>query len=84
MNYRDASATHVEFFREHGWLVVEDAVALDEVAEVSRRMEIILERQEKLAFAAALHGKPIEFWYDQFPAKPARDGAPIYWHQDEG
>jgi ectoine hydroxylase-related dioxygenase (phytanoyl-CoA dioxygenase family) len=41
-------------------------------------------RRWALAFAAALIGKPVEFWYDQFLAKPPRDGAPTYWHQDEG
>jgi ectoine hydroxylase-related dioxygenase (phytanoyl-CoA dioxygenase family) len=84
MNYPDASMAQREFFREHGWLVVEDAVALDELAEVSRRMEIILEKKQKLAFAASLHEMPVEFWYDPFLAKPPRDGAPTYWHQDEG
>ena len=33
--------------------------------------------------AAALLGRPVEFWYDQFLAKPPRDGAETCWHQDE-
>ena len=37
-----------------------------------------------LAFGAALLGRPVEFWYDQFLAKPPRDGASTPWHQDEG
>lgn len=37
-----------------------------------------------VAFGAALMRRPLEFWYDQFLAKPPRDGAPTYWHQDEG
>ena len=37
-----------------------------------------------IAFARDLMNAPIEFWYDQFLAKPPRDGAPTYWHQDEG
>ena len=37
-----------------------------------------------LAYAAALLGRELEFWYDQFLAKPPRDGAPTFWHQDEG
>jgi len=37
-----------------------------------------------LAFASALVGRPVEFWYDQFLAKPPREGAETYWHQDEG
>jgi hypothetical protein len=36
------------------------------------------------AFASALLRKPVEFWYDQFLAKPPREGARTPWHQDEG
>ena len=35
-------------------------------------------------FASALLGKGVEFWYDQFLAKPPREGARTPWHQDEG
>jgi phytanoyl-CoA hydroxylase len=35
-------------------------------------------------FASALLGQPVEFWYDQFLAKPPREGARTPWHQDEG
>ena len=35
------------------------------------------------AFATALLGRPVEFWYDQFLAKPPREGARTPWHQDE-
>jgi ectoine hydroxylase-related dioxygenase (phytanoyl-CoA dioxygenase family) len=41
-------------------------------------------RQWMLAFGSALMNAEVEFWYDQFLAKPPRDGAPTYWHQDEG
>ena len=34
-------------------------------------------------FASALLGQPVEFWYDQFLAKPPREGARTPWHQDE-
>ena len=34
-------------------------------------------------FGSALMGREMEFWYDQFLAKPPTTGAPIYWHQDE-
>ena len=37
-----------------------------------------------LSYGSALLGSGVEFWYDQFLAKPPRDGAPTYWHQDEG
>ena len=32
----------------------------------------------------ALMGRPLEFWYDQFLAKPPGTSAPTRWHQDEG
>ena len=34
-------------------------------------------------FATALMGQPLEFWYDQFLAKPPAIGAATQWHQDE-
>jgi ectoine hydroxylase-related dioxygenase (phytanoyl-CoA dioxygenase family) len=120
-----ASDEQVAFFREHGWLVVEDAVPAAEIAELDTRCGVILEKKEKLAFdwawrkgrtlaerefrivqgmpslvwpqiasapfrvwalafGAALLGRPVEFWYDQYLAKPPRDGASTPWHQDEG
>ncbi|MCB1693107.1 MAG: phytanoyl-CoA dioxygenase family protein [Pseudomonadales bacterium] len=41
-------------------------------------------RQWAVEFGSALMGKPLEFWYDQFLAKPPGNEAPTYWHQDEG
>ncbi len=41
-------------------------------------------RRWMVAFGSALLGKPIEFWYDQYLAKPPFEGAELYWHQDEG
>ena len=35
-------------------------------------------------FASELLGKAVEFWYDQFLAKPPKEGARTPWHQDEG
>jgi phytanoyl-CoA hydroxylase len=35
-------------------------------------------------FGSALMRKPMEFWYDQFLAKPPQYGAATLWHQDEG
>lgn len=37
-----------------------------------------------IEFASALMRHPVEFWYDQFLAKPPEKGAPTLWHQDEG
>jgi ectoine hydroxylase-related dioxygenase (phytanoyl-CoA dioxygenase family) len=123
--YPECSERDVGCFEEHGFLVVEDAIDLEEIEEFVRRCQPILDKKHKLAFdwawekgksreqrefkivqgsptfvwpgvadtrarrwmlgfAAALMRRPIEFWYDQFLAKPPRDGAPTYWHQDEG
>jgi phytanoyl-CoA hydroxylase len=41
-------------------------------------------RRWMIEFASALMKTPMEFWYDQFLAKPPREGAVTYWHQDEG
>jgi phytanoyl-CoA hydroxylase len=125
MAYPNPTETQIAFFADHGWLVVEDAIPLDALAEVIARCEPILQKKHKLAFdwawekgtpkeerafkivqgsptyvwpeiartafrgwmpsfASALMGAQLEFWYDQFLAKPPRDGAPTYWHQDEG
>ena len=35
-------------------------------------------------FGSALMNTEMEFWYDQFLAKPPSTSAPTYWHQDEG
>jgi hypothetical protein len=35
------------------------------------------------AFASSLLGRPVEFWYDQFLAKPPEGSARTPWHQDE-
>jgi ectoine hydroxylase-related dioxygenase (phytanoyl-CoA dioxygenase family) len=125
MDSREATIAQIAFFREHGWLVVEDAIDQAEVTEVGERMDVILRKKHRLAFDWAwekgkskderefkiVQGSPslvwpeiknarfrtwmiafagqlmnarFEFWYDQFLAKPPRDGAPTYWHQDEG
>jgi phytanoyl-CoA hydroxylase len=34
-------------------------------------------------FGSALLGQPVEFWYDQFLAKPPQKSAVTRWHQDE-
>ena len=41
-------------------------------------------RKWLVEFGSALLGKPLEFWYDQFLAKPPERSVPTYWHQDEG
>ena len=125
MPYPQASDADVEFFQEHGWLVVADAIDSVELSELGERCEVILQKKHTLAFdwawekgkekherdfkivqssasmvwpeiartrfrrwmvafASALMQRDVEFWYDQYLAKPPRDGAPTYWHQDEG
>lgn len=41
-------------------------------------------RKWLVAFGSALMGLKLEFWYDQFLAKPPGRSVPTYWHQDEG
>jgi hypothetical protein len=41
-------------------------------------------RRWAIEFASALMGQPVEFWYDQFLAKPPQNSAATRWHQDEG
>jgi phytanoyl-CoA hydroxylase len=41
-------------------------------------------RKWLVEFGAALTGLKMEFWYDQFLAKPPGKSVPTYWHQDEG
>ena len=41
-------------------------------------------RRWQVDYASALMGFPLEFWYDQYLAKPPGKSAPTYWHQDEG
>jgi len=36
-----------------------------------------------VAFASTLMGTPVEFWYDQFLAKPPDKSVATRWHQDE-
>jgi len=40
-------------------------------------------RSWAIEFASTLIGHQVEFWYDQFLAKPPGVGAPTLWHQDE-
>ncbi len=41
-------------------------------------------RRWAVAFGSALLRRDVEFWYDQFLAKPPEISSPTYWHQDEG
>ncbi|HEV2364589.1 MAG TPA: phytanoyl-CoA dioxygenase family protein [Caulobacteraceae bacterium] len=124
MAYPTASPEQIAFFREHGWLVVKDAIPADALDELGGWCERIMDNKEKLAndwawsaeeelkdrswrivqsspsfvwkeihgqpyrlwlraFAEALLGIDLAFWYDQFLAKPPGKSVPTYWHQDE-
>jgi phytanoyl-CoA hydroxylase len=41
-------------------------------------------RKWLVEFGSALMKQKLEFWYDQFLAKPPGRSVPTYWHQDEG
>jgi phytanoyl-CoA hydroxylase len=41
-------------------------------------------RSWAVEFGSALMRQPLEFWYDQFLAKPPGASVPTRWHQDEG
>ena len=41
-------------------------------------------RKWLVAFGSELMNLKLDFWYDQFLAKPPGKSVPTYWHQDEG
>ena len=41
-------------------------------------------RKWLVEYGSALMNLKLEFWYDQFLAKPPEKSVPTYWHQDEG
>ena len=125
MSYPDCADRQVERFRQHGFLVIEEAIERAELSDAATRCQKIFDRKEKLAFdwawekgtpresrafkivqgsptlvwpeiagtrfrewmvafASRLLGASVEFWYDQFLAKPPHEGAVTCWHQDEG
>ncbi|MDA1077217.1 MAG: phytanoyl-CoA dioxygenase family protein [Proteobacteria bacterium] len=125
MAYPKATEKDIEFFGEHGWIVVEDAIDPSDLGPLIEHCEEILEKKETMAFdwawqkgtprearafkivqasptrywpeinespfrawaidfGGALLGQKLEFWYDQFLAKPPGNDTPTYWHQDEG
>ena len=47
MPYRAATTTDVDFFREHGWLVVADAVDPADLGPLDRRCEEIIADKER-------------------------------------
>jgi phytanoyl-CoA hydroxylase len=124
VRYRAAADSDVEFFEEHGWLVVEDVIDPADLGRLEARCDEIIANKDTMAydwawqkgegrdertfrilqgspsyewnefadapfrtwattFASALMGFEVEFWYDQFLAKPGGTSVPTLWHQDE-
>jgi|SRR5579872_3493402 len=125
MPYPTPSDADVARYREHGFLVVEDAVDPDDLDDLIEKCQEIIDNRQEMAqdwvwekgrskaerefkilqsspslfwwrdfrdapfrtwavsFGSVLVGRPVEFWYDQFLAKPPEVGAPTLWHQDE-
>ena len=48
-HYPQAAADQIKFFREHGWLVVEDAIPQADLDELEERCEIIIREKDRLA-----------------------------------
>lgn len=125
MTYPKPTPERQEFFKRHGWLVVENAIPQPDLDELDSRCERIIDEKESLAYdwawdaketkaqrsfrivqgspakvwpqiadqpfrkwlveyGSALMSLNLEFWYDQFIAKPPDKSVPTYWHQDEG
>lgn len=124
MTYPKPSQDEIQFYGDHGYLVVENAIPHADLDELERRCERLLEEKERLAndwawdekesreqrsfriiqsspsfvwkeirdakyrkwlleFGSTLMNRNLEFWYDQFLAKPPAKSVPTYWHQDE-
>ena len=49
MPYPDASPDQIAFFREHGWLVVEDAIPQGDLDRLEAECEILIREKDRLA-----------------------------------
>jgi ectoine hydroxylase-related dioxygenase (phytanoyl-CoA dioxygenase family) len=49
MPYPDASPEQIAFFREHGWLVVKDAIPQADLDQLEANCEVLIAKKEKLA-----------------------------------
>lgn len=50
MTYPEATQEQIDFFWEHGYLVVEDAIDQAELDELESRVQVIIDNPEKFAF----------------------------------
>jgi phytanoyl-CoA hydroxylase len=49
MHYPEASPEQIAFYREHGWLVVKDAIPQADLDELEAKCEILIREKDKLA-----------------------------------
>jgi hypothetical protein len=49
MPFSDASPEQIDFFRQHGWLVVTDAIPQADLDELEAQCEVLIAKKEKLA-----------------------------------
>ena len=49
MTYPDASSDQIAFFREHGWLVVRDAIPQADLDALETWCEVLLKEKDRLA-----------------------------------
>jgi phytanoyl-CoA hydroxylase len=82
--YRRATEEDARFFAEHGGKDERELKILQ--TSPSRRSSEFAApfRTWAIEFGSALLGTDVEFWYDQFLAKPPHKSAATLWHQDEG
>lgn len=50
MSFPEPTQAHLDFFNEHGWIVVEDAIPQADLDELERHCDMVLSEKEKLAF----------------------------------
>src|SRR5450755_2846900 len=50
MSYPEPTQEQLAFFNEHGWLVVDDAIAQADLDELERHCDSILSEKERLAY----------------------------------
>ena len=64
MPYPTATREQIEFYREHGYLVVEGAIDPEDLTELSERCQTIIENKETMAF---------DWAWDKSQSKDERD-----------
>jgi hypothetical protein len=57
MPYPAPRAEDIAFYREHGWLVVRDAIPQDEIDLIEQRCQVLVDKKEKFAFDWAWDAK---------------------------